>query len=117
MQLQVGQTGGCDDVAYSSRMLGRGAVMECQCKPEAGRIEPELVERARLRNLRAMLEAVISILPGVAFGRQRRPVIPSGDGLILSPAFRRASFTRSCAVLDNERATRSSRVPWQCVSS
>src|SRR5258705_7097674 len=60
MQFQVDQTGGCDDVAYSGRMLGRGAVVECQCQPEARRIEPELVEREWQRDLRAMREAVIS---------------------------------------------------------
>src|SRR5215470_11404738 len=60
MQLQVSQTGGCDDVAYSSRLLGRRAVLECERKPEAHRVEPEVVERARLRNLRAMPEAVTS---------------------------------------------------------
>jgi hypothetical protein len=60
MRFPVGQTGGCDDVAYSRRVLQRGAVVECQHKREAERVKPELVERAGRKNLRAMLEAVIS---------------------------------------------------------
>src|SRR5262249_41892242 len=60
MQLQGGQGGGWDDVAYSSRVLLAGAVVECQRKPEVNRIEPEMVERARLGKLRAMREAVTS---------------------------------------------------------
>jgi hypothetical protein len=60
MQFPLDQTGACDGVAYSGRMLGRGAVVECQCQPEAHRIKPELVERERQRDLRTMREAVIS---------------------------------------------------------